>query len=65
MAWHECSVELQNSIQRIQHYGMRLILNRPPRTPSDELRRALKWDTLFKEKVQVTTCSQMCEQVCP
>ena len=50
VAWHECSVELQNSIERIQNYGMRLILNRPPRTPSDELRRALKWDTLFNRR---------------
>ena len=26
------------------------LLNRPPHTPSDELRRALKWDTLFNRR---------------
>ena len=46
MAWCECSVELQNNIERIQNYGMRLILDRPPRTLSPESRDVLKWDIL-------------------
>ena len=46
----ECSVELQNSIERIQNSGVRLILDRPPRIPSQELRDVLKWDKLRNRK---------------
>ena len=41
--WHECRVELQQKLEPVQNYGLRLILSRPPRTPSEELRRKLEW----------------------
>ena len=37
--WQECGKELQQKLERVQNYGMRLILSKPPRTPSEELRR--------------------------
>ena len=43
VVWNECSKVLQRKLDRIQNYGMRLILSQPPRTPSEGLRRALKW----------------------
>ena len=36
--WQECSKVLQKKLDRIQSYGMRLILSQPPRTPSAGLR---------------------------
>ncbi len=39
--WQECTKELQQSVERIQNYEMHIILTKPPRTPSDELRQAL------------------------
>ena len=36
----------QQTVQRIQYQAMRLICSKPPRTPSEELRRDLKWMTL-------------------
>ena len=30
----------------MQNYGMRLILSKPPRTPSEQLREELGWKTL-------------------
>ena len=35
--WQECKVELQQKLERVQNYGTRLILSKPPRTPSEEL----------------------------
>ena len=41
--WQECSLELKLRLDRIQNYGMRLILSQPPRTPSEGLRKTLNW----------------------
>ena len=41
--WQECSKVLQKKLDRIQGYGMRLILSQPPRTPSAGLRKTLNW----------------------
>ena len=46
VVWQECSVELRTMLERAQNFGMRLILSKPPRTPSDELRFILQWKTL-------------------
>jgi len=48
--WHECSKELQRRVDRIQNYGMGLILSKPPRTPSEGLRQKLKWTHLSKRR---------------
>ena len=39
VVWQECSLELKLRLDRIQNYGMRLILSQPPRTPSEGLRK--------------------------
>ena len=48
--WQECKVELQQKLERVQNYGMRLILSKPPRTPSEELRQNLEWVPLAKRR---------------
>ena len=46
----ECSLELKLRLDRIQNYGMRLILSQPPRTPSEGLRKSLNWMPLSTTK---------------
>ena len=46
VVWQECSRELTRSLERVQNYGMRLILSKIPRTPSEQLREELGWKTL-------------------
>ena len=48
--WQECSRELRRSLERVQNYGMRLILSKPPRTPSEQLREELGWKTLEERR---------------
>ena len=50
VVWQECSLELQRKIESIQNYGMRLILSKPARTPSDELRKAMRWVPLERRR---------------
>jgi len=38
VVWQECMKDLRSQLERVQNYGMRIILSRPPRTPSEELR---------------------------
>ena len=48
--WQECSRELRRSLERVQNYCMRLILSKPPRAPSEQLREELGWKTLEKRQ---------------
>ena len=48
--WHSCSNTLSQSIERIQNYAMRVILDKPPRTPSAPLRNQLNWHTLHQRR---------------
>ncbi len=50
VVWQECSKKLQQQVERIQNYGMRLILSRPPRTPTAELRSTLNWLPLTERR---------------
>ena len=50
VVWQECLAELQPKLERVQNYGMRLILSQPPRTPSDGLRKVMKWMPLKKRR---------------
>ena len=52
VVWQECSRELRRSLdlERVQNYGMRLILSKPPRTPSEQLRKELGWKTLEERR---------------
>ena len=42
VVWQECGKVLQQKLERIQNYGMRLICAKPPRTPSEDLRKSLR-----------------------
>ena len=46
VVWQECSQCLRQKLERGQNYGKRIILSRPPRTHSDDLRKELNWTTL-------------------
>ena len=46
LVWQECSKELVNRLEKIQNYGMRIILDQPPLTPATELRNKLGWTSL-------------------
>ena len=50
VVWHECSKELSQTLERVQNYGMRLILSKAPRTPSEDLRQELGWMTLQRRR---------------
>jgi hypothetical protein len=50
MIWMECTKELQARIERIQNYGMQLILSQPSQTPSTELRSILVWMPLSERR---------------
>ena len=45
VVWQESQC-LRQKLERVQNYGMRIILSRPPRTHSDDLRKELNWTTL-------------------
>ena len=50
VVWHSCSSKLSQSLERVQNYGMRVILSKPPRTPSAPLRHKLNWTTLHQRR---------------
>ena len=50
VVWQECTKELQQKEERIQNYGMHLILSKPPRTASSGLRETLKWTPLTERR---------------
>ena len=50
VVWQECSRELRQKLERVQNYGMRLILSQPPRMHSEEMRQKLNWMTLRREE---------------
>ena len=56
MIWHPCSSNLAQSVERAQNYGMRVVLNKPPRTPSAPLRDELGWTTLHRRRHNATLC---------
>ena len=46
VVYHSCNISNSNKLERVQNYAMRVILKKPPRTPSEPLRDALGWTTL-------------------
>ena len=44
--WQECLQCLRQKLERVQNYGMRIILSRPPRIHCDDLHKELNWTTL-------------------
>ena len=51
VVWQECSAVLAKKLERVQNYGMRLILSKSPRTHSEELREELGWKTLTRRNM--------------
>ena len=43
VVWQECGKVLQQKVERIQNYAMRLICSKPPRTSSQDLRKSMNW----------------------
>ena len=59
--WMECAKSLRHELQRLQNYGMRLILNAPPRTSSEGLRERLGWTTLeMRREISRLTLVRRC-----
>ena len=56
VVWQKCSRELRRKLERVQNYGIRLILSQPPRTHSEEMRQRLNWLTLEKRRVMARLC---------
>ena len=61
VVWHSCGTTLSQKIERVQNYAMRVILGKPPLTPSESLRQELGWTTLqqrreIKMLLQVHRC---------
>ena len=50
VVWHSCNSTTSQRMERIQNYGMRVILGKPPRTPSSPLRQQLNWTTLHQRR---------------
>ena len=50
VVWQECGKVLQQKLERIQNYGMRLVCVKPPRTPSEDLRKSLRWTSLVERR---------------
>ena len=48
--WQECRIQLQQRVERIQNYAMRLICSKPPRTPSEKRRSDMNWMPLSKRR---------------
>ena len=46
VVWHECTGALNQRMKQVQNYRMRLILSKPYRTPSEEMRISLQWTAL-------------------
>ena len=44
VVWHSCSSSTSQRLERIQNYGMRVILGRSPSSP---LRQQLNWSSLY------------------
>ncbi len=65
VAWHMYGSTLSDRIERVQNYGLRMILHQPPRTSSESLRQALGWPSLKRRRhnamlYQVHWCMHNC-----
>jgi len=54
VVWQECMRDLRK-LERVQNYGMHIILAQPSRTPSEELRGKLNWLTLERREMSRMT----------
>ena len=61
-------MELGKKLERVQNYGITLILSKPPKTHSEELQEELGWRTLAKRRSMVrmmldVSPTSLCERV--
>ena len=56
VVWNSCGATLSGQIDRIQNYALRMILQKPPLTPSIELRRILGWCSLETRRQEALLC---------
>ena len=50
VVWHSIGTTLSQSIESVQNYAMRVVLDKPPRPPSAPLREFLGWHTLHQRR---------------
>lgn len=53
---HSRCTKLSQSLERVQNYGMQVILSNPPHTPSAPLRQTQKWTTLEHKRQAHMLC---------
>ena len=50
VVWQEWAAWLRMKVERVQNYGMQLILSKPARTPSADMRQILNWVPLERRR---------------
>lgn len=56
VVWHMCGATLTKRVERVQNYAMRMILQKPLRTRSNNLRTKLNMITLKRKRQINMTC---------
>ena len=56
VVWNSCGATLAKSIERVQNYALRMILQKPPLTSSESLRQTLVWTTLETRRQNALLC---------
>ena len=50
VVWQECARELRQMLERMQNYGIRVILSKASRSQNEDLRQELGWMTLERRR---------------
>ena len=50
VVWLDCSKKLCQELEKIQNYGVCILLSKPPKPPSEGLRQVLGWKTLERRR---------------
>ena len=54
VVWHNCGVILTSRVERIQNYALRVILKKPPRNDTKEMRSQMGLTTLEQRRLNST-----------
>ena len=54
VVWHNCGTVLTSRVEEIQNYALRVILKKPPRSNTKEMRRQLGLPTLERRRLNST-----------
>ena len=63
--WHNCGAVLTGRVERIQNYALRVILKKPSRSDTMEMRRQAGLNTLERRRLSPSTSPQMLARPCP